>query len=167
MTRHLKFWIAWYVPLVGLWLAFTSTLDAHELLLGLVAAAVGATAQEVVNAQDLVRFRLRPRWLADLRLLPRQVLADCWPLAVVLWRRLARGQAVAGTFRTVPFPVVDQDDATENARKALVTAAVSVTPNTYVVGIEGEEGVMLIHQLVPDDGSPVPPSMLAGTGRGP
>jgi multisubunit Na+/H+ antiporter MnhE subunit len=168
MTRHLKFWIAWYIPLVGLWLAFVGTVHPHELLLGLVAAAVGATAQEVVNAQDLVRFRLEPRWLTDLRLLPGQVLTESWLLALVLWRRLAHGEAVAGAFRTVPFPVVEEDDATANARKALVTTAVSVAGNTYVVGIEGEEGVMLIHQLVPGDDIPVPPSMLAGTaGAGP
>jgi hypothetical protein len=161
MTRRLKIWIAWYVPLVGLYLAFASTIDPHELLLGLVAAAVGATAQELVNAQDLVRFRLKPRWLVDLRLLPGQVLADSWLLAVVLWRRVARGQTTTGAFRTVPFPVVQEDEAVTNARRALVTMALSVAPNIYVVGIEGEDGVMLVHELIPKADEPVPPSMLA------
>jgi multisubunit Na+/H+ antiporter MnhE subunit len=154
---------------VVLWLAFVDTLDRHELLLGLFAAAVGATAQELVNAQDLVRFRLEPGWLRDLRLLPRQVVADSWLLAVVLVRQLARGDA-AGAFRTVPFPAPAEasraagmaDDARANARRALVTAAVSLTPNTYVVGIEGEDGTMLVHQLAPTTDAPVPPSMLAG-----
>jgi hypothetical protein len=36
----------------------------------------------------------------------------------------------------------------------------SVAPNTVVVGIEGAEGELLVHQLVPEPGSPVPPSML-------
>ena len=168
MTRRLKFWIAWYIPLVGLWLAFVSTLDPHEILLGLVAAAVGATAQELVNAQDLVRFRLKPRWLRDLWRLPGQVLADCWLLAVVLWRQFARGEEPAGRFRAVPFPVAEEDDALVNARRALVTTTVSVTGNTYVVGIE-DDGVMLVHELVATPGTPVPPSMLAGPaapGRG-
>ena len=161
MTRRLKFWIAWYIPLVVLYLAFASTVEPHELLLGLVAAAVGATAQELVNAQDLVRFRLKPRWLADLRRLPGEVLADSWLLAVVLWRRVARGQATTGGFRTVPFPVVQEDEAVTNARRALVTMALSVAPNIYVVGIEGEDGVMLVHELVGKDGDPLPPSMVA------
>ncbi len=167
MTRRLKFWIAWYVPLVGLWLAFVDTLDRHELLLGLGAAALGATAQELVNAQDLVRFRLEPGWLRDLRLLPRQVVTDSWLLTVVLVRQLAGGRAAAGAFRTVPFGAPAEDDARANARKALVTAAVSLTPNTYVVGIEGEDGTMLVHQLVPTADAPVPPSMLAGADRAP
>jgi len=42
MTKRLLFWIAWYVPLVGLWLLFVVTLARPELLLGIVAAAVGA-----------------------------------------------------------------------------------------------------------------------------
>jgi multisubunit Na+/H+ antiporter MnhE subunit len=167
MTRRIKFWIAWYVPLVGLWLAFVSTLDRNEVLLGLLAAALGATAQELVNAQDLVRFRLEPRWLRDLRLLPWPMVRDSWRLTVVLWRQLARGHAVAGSFRTLPYPVAPEDDARANARKALITAAVSVTPNTYVVGIEGDDNQMLVHQLVPDADDPIPPSMLARAGQSP
>jgi multisubunit Na+/H+ antiporter MnhE subunit len=167
MTRRLKFWIAWYVPLVGLWLAFVDTLERHELLLGLAAAALGATAQELVNAQDLVRFRLEPRWLRGLGRLPWRALVESWQLTVLLWRHLARGEAVAGAFRTVPFPAPPEDDARANARKALVTAAVSLTPNTYVVGIEGEDGTMLVHQILPNAGAVVPPSMLAGAGHAP
>jgi hypothetical protein len=70
---------------------------------------------------------------------------------------------VRGEFRVVAFPSED-DDARSAARRALATAAVSVAPNTLVVGVEGGEGVMLIHQLVPEPGSPVPPSMLAEPG---
>lgn len=162
MRKRLLFWIAWYLPLVGLWLLLVSTLARAELLLGLVAAAVGATAQELVNAQDLVRFRLRARWLRDLRLLPGQVLVDSGRLAVVLWRQLVRGEPATGAFRTVPFPAtgpVGGGDAEENALRALVTTAVSLSPGTYVVGIEGGEGVMVVHQLPAGPGSLVPPSM--------
>ena len=161
MTRRIKFWIAWYVPLVGLWLAFVSTLDRDELLLGLLAAALGATAQELVNAQDLVRFRLEPRWLRDLWRLPGQALRDTWRFTVILWRQLLRGQAVSGSFHTLPYQAAPEDEARANARKALITAAVSVTPNAYVVGIEGDDGLILVHQLLPA-GDPIPSSMLAG-----
>ena len=77
MARRVRFWFAWYVPLVVLWLAFVDTFDAAEVALGLVAAAVAATAAELVRSQDLVRFRLDPRWLRDLHRLPWQVLRDC------------------------------------------------------------------------------------------
>jgi multisubunit Na+/H+ antiporter MnhE subunit len=152
------FWIAWYVPLVVLWLAFVDTFAAAEVVLGLIAAAVATTAAELVRDQDLVRFRMEPRWLRGLGSLPWQVLRDTWLLAVALWGRL-RGRPVRGVFRVVPFPV-ERDDARSAARRALVTGVVSLAPNTYVVGIEGDEGMMLVHQLVPGPGSPIPPSML-------
>jgi multisubunit Na+/H+ antiporter MnhE subunit len=157
MRPRARFWIAWYLPLVVLWLAFVDTLATAEVVLGLLAAAVAATAAEVVRDQDLVRFRLKVSWLRDLYRLPGQVLADSRVLAVALWRRLT-GRPVHGGFRALPFPV-DRDDAISAGRRALVTGIVSLTPNTYVVGIE-EDGVMLVHQLAYDRADPVPPSML-------
>jgi hypothetical protein len=159
-VRRVKLWIAWYVPLVVLWLAFVDTLASAEVALGLVAAAVAATAADLVRAQALVRFRLEPRWLRDLPQLPWQVLRDCWVLGAALWRHLT-GRPVRGVFRVAPFPSED-DDARSSARRALVTGILSLAGNTYVVGIEGDEGIMLIHQLIPEPGSPVPPSMLEG-----
>jgi multisubunit Na+/H+ antiporter MnhE subunit len=157
------FWIAWYLPLVVLWLAFVDTLAIEEVLLGLIAAAVAATAAEQVRAQDLVRFRLEWSWLRDLYRLPGQVLGDSWMLAVALWRRLG-GRPVEGVLRVVPFPV-ERDDARSAARRALVTGTVSLAPNTYVVGIEGDEGFALLHQLVPEPDNPIPRSMLENVGE--
>ena len=162
MARRVGFWIAWYVPLVIRWLAFVDTFAVAEVVLGLVAAAVAATAAEVVRSQDLLRSRFELRWLRDLHRLPWQVLRDCWLLAAALWRHCT-GRPVRGVFRVVPFPS-DADDARTAGRRALVTALLSATPNTLVVGVEGGEGEMLVHQLVPEPGSPVPPSMLAAGG---
>jgi multisubunit Na+/H+ antiporter MnhE subunit len=158
MARRAGFWVAWYVALVVLWLAFVDTLAWEEVAAGLVAAAVAATAAEIVRSQDLVRFRLEPRWLRGLSGLPWQVVRDTWLLTAALWRHTT-GRPVRGTFRVVPFPS-EADDARSAARRALVTAVCSVAPNTVVVGVEGGEGEMLVHQLVPEPGSPVPPSML-------
>ena len=157
MLRRLKFWIAWFLPLLALWLAFVGTLATAEVVLGLVAAAVAATAADLVRAQDLVRFRMEVRWLRGLGGIPWQVLRDTWLLAAALWRHL-RGRPVRGVFRVVPFPT-EPDDARAAARRALATGIVSVAPNTMVVGVEDDQG-MLVHQLVPQPGSPVPPSLL-------
>ena len=157
MLRPSRFWIAWYVPLVLLWLLFVDTFARSEVVLGLVAAAVAATAADLVRAQDLVRFRLEAHWLRDLYRLPWQVLVDSRLLAAALWRQLT-GRHVHGRFRALPFPR-ERDDASSAARRALVTGAVSLTPNTYVVGIE-DDGMLLIHQLGTDQANPVPPSML-------
>ena len=158
MAKRVGFWVAWYVPLVVLWLAFVDTFARQEVIAGLVAAAIAATAAELVRSQELVRFRLDPRWLRGLPGLPWQVLRDTWLLTVALWRHCT-GHPVRGVFRVVPFPS-EADDNRSAARRALVTVLVSVAPNTVVVGVEGDEGELLVHELVPQPGSPVPPSML-------
>jgi multisubunit Na+/H+ antiporter MnhE subunit len=163
MVKRVGFWVAWYVPLVVLWLAFVDTFAPEEMIVGLVAAAIAATAADLVRSQDLVRFRMETRWLRGLPQLPWQVLHDTWLLTVALWRHCT-GRPVRGVFRVVPFPS-EADDARSAARRALVTALCSVAPNTVVVGVEGHEGEMLVHQLVPEPGSPVPPSMLEDRAR--
>ena len=163
MARRVGFWIAWYVPLVVLWLAFVDTFDPAEVALGLVAAAVAATAAELVRSKDLVGFRLDPRWLRGLPGLPLRVLRDTWLLTAALWRHCT-GRPVRGLFRVVPFPS-EADDNRSAARRAVVTVLVSVAPNTVVVGVEGDEGELLVHELVPQPGSPVPPSLLEDRAR--
>ena len=163
MAKRVGFWVGWYVPLVVLWLAFVDTFARQEVIAGLVAAAVAATAAELVRSQELVRFRLDPRWLRGLPGLPWQVLRDTWLLTVALWRHCT-GHPVRGVFRVVPFPS-EADDNRSAARRALVTVLVSVAPNTVVVGVEGDEGELLVHELVPQPGSPVPPSMLEDRAR--
>jgi multisubunit Na+/H+ antiporter MnhE subunit len=159
LAHRLRFWIVWYVSLFGLWILLVDTFAAEELLLGAIAAAVAATAANIVRAQDLVRFRLRPRWLRGVWRILWQVGTESGMLVVALWRQLRRPGSVRGRFRVLEFPR-EGDDAAAAARRALVTSVVSITPNTYVVGIEGEEGTILIHQLVPRAGGEVPPSML-------
>jgi multisubunit Na+/H+ antiporter MnhE subunit len=159
LAHRWRFWLAWYVPLLGLWMLLVDSFALEEVLLGVLAAAVAATAADIVRAQDLVRFRMRPRWLAGLWTLPWRVVVDSGVLAAALWRQLSRPGSVHGGFRVLPFPR-EGDDAAAAARRALVTGVVSVAPNTYVVGIERDEGVMLIHQLVRRTGAEVPPSML-------
>ncbi|MET0478259.1 MAG: Na+/H+ antiporter subunit E [Actinomycetota bacterium] len=163
MAKRVRFWVAWYVPLVLLWLLFVDTFAGQEVIVGLVAAAIAATAAELVRSQELVRFRLDPHWLRGLPGLPWQVLHDTWLLTVALWRHCT-GSPVRGVFRVVPFPS-EADDDRSAARRALATALVSVAPNTVVVGVEGADGEMLVHQLVPEPGSPVPPSMLEDRAR--
>jgi multisubunit Na+/H+ antiporter MnhE subunit len=163
MARRAGFWVAWYVAMVVLWLAFADTLAWEEVTAGLVAAAIAATAAELVRSQVLVRFHLDPRWLRSLPQLPWQVVRDTWLLTAALWRHTT-GRPVHGRFRVVPFPS-EADDDRSAARRALVTALTSIAPNTVVVGVEGGEGELLVHQLVPEPGSPVPSSMLEDAPR--
>jgi hypothetical protein len=58
---------------------------------------------------------------------------------------------VRGRFRVtrVALPA-DRDE--QAAKRALLTAGQSFAPNVYVVTIDNREGLMLTHELVPEDG---------------
>ena len=150
MRARLAHWLAWWIALVLLWQLFVNTFAPPEVLAGLVAAAIAATAAEVVRGQGLIHFRPRMHWLVRARKLPLAVIVDCRVVLGVLWRRLVRREPVQGVFTAFPFDS-GGDDAEAAARRALYVLAISLTPNTFVVGIDREDDVMLVHQLVSSD----------------
>jgi multisubunit Na+/H+ antiporter MnhE subunit len=146
--RRALLFVCWWAGLMLAWLLFTLTLQPIEVLAGVIAAAIGATVAELVRVQDLKAFRPRLRWILRAWVLPARVLSDCGTVLMALFRRVFRGVPIEGAFRAVPFDS-GEDDPYGAARRALVTVAISVTPNTYVVGIDKQHDCLLVHQLVP------------------
>jgi multisubunit Na+/H+ antiporter MnhE subunit len=145
VRARIGWWMAWWLALLGLWLLLVSV-NTAEFVAGLGAAAAAATAAEVVRTQGLVRFDPDPRWVLRIWRVPRSILRDCWVLTRALAQHL-RGKPVNSGFRAIPFRS-GGDDARASARRALVVPAISVSPNTYVIGIDEEADLMLVHQLV-------------------
>jgi multisubunit Na+/H+ antiporter MnhE subunit len=146
VRARIGWWLASWVVLLGLWLLLV-TVSVAELIAGMVAAAIAATAFEVVRAQGLVRFDPDPRWFLRMWKIPRSVVRDCWILTAALFHHLT-GKPVNSGFRAIPFRSGGDDDRS-SARRALVVPALSVSPNTYVIGIDEGSDLMLVHQLVP------------------
>ncbi len=118
----------------------------------MLAAAVAAIAATAVRQQCGIRYAVKPRWLAHFLTLPWKVLSDCFVvLAAICWRPFfARGSGRSSEWEFNP----GNDQAESKARRALVTAAVSLAPNTFVVGIDRENHRLLVHELVPAKGEP-------------
>jgi len=57
-------------------------------------------------------------------------------------------EEINGAFRAFRLPVGGTGERAA-ARRDLLNAAISITTNTYVVGIDEENEVVLVHQLVP------------------
>jgi multisubunit Na+/H+ antiporter MnhE subunit len=138
---------AWWAVSFALWLLFTSTLDAQEVVAGVIASSISAFAVSLVQSKEEFGFRPRIRWLSRARILPGQVISDCLVLTVALWRRVVRSKQARGSFKTFSFPHV-ADDPESAARRALVAAAISLTPNTYVVAFDRAKEELIVHQLV-------------------
>ena len=147
MTRaRIVVWLAWFVVLNALWLVFIAAWVPAEEVLGLVAAAISATAAEAVREQGLARFRMRARWLLHLRGLPWRALVESVQVLWILARHVLRRAPVQGRFSVVPV-ALPNDPREQAAKRALLTAAESFAPNAYVLTIDTREGVMLTHEL--------------------
>jgi multisubunit Na+/H+ antiporter MnhE subunit len=148
------FWLVSWISLTGLYLLLVvDSIDVSELITGIFAAAVGATAATAVRSQRLVSFRPRLRWALGLWRLPLQAALDTGVLVAILWRRLVMRRSVGGSFRAVPFRAAGED-AEAAARRAIVKGVGSFAPNTYVLDIDREHELILVHQLVPEPEQP-------------
>jgi multisubunit Na+/H+ antiporter MnhE subunit len=148
--RRIVGWLAWFAVLNVLWLVFISAWVVEEEILGLVASAIAATAAEVVREQGLVGFRLRARWLWQVRLLPARSVRESVDVLGALARQLAGRGPVRGRFRLVEVSLPDDPDESA-AKRALLTAGESFAPNAYVIAIDPRENLMLVHELFLED----------------
>jgi multisubunit Na+/H+ antiporter MnhE subunit len=64
-----------------------------------------------------------------------------------LWRRLTRGEQPSSMFLEVPVRFGD-DSAEGVTRRTLLIGGTSVAPNTFVLGIDKDRDVMVVHRLV-------------------
>jgi hypothetical protein len=145
--QRIAFWLAWWVFSFALWMVLVFKTELAEIVAGAMAAGVSATAVEAVRSRGQIQFAFDPRWLLSLWRLPREVIADCWLLTRALWRRLAHGVPIEGSFRVGHFGC-ELDDPRSLARRATAKWLGGVGPNTYVVGFEEAHDAVLLRQLV-------------------
>jgi multisubunit Na+/H+ antiporter MnhE subunit len=151
LARRIGAWVTWWVLLMSFWVILDDSIALDELLAGAGAAALGALLAEIAGYQAAMRLRMRAEWLAPALGLPAQLLQDTGIVFAALWRRLARGEDPASGFREVPVRFGDQTVAGKT-RRALLVGGRSFTPNSFALGIDEDREVMVIHQLVVNEG---------------
>ena len=141
----------------ALWLLLAGSLHLQEVvagvLVGLGVAVVGIRVRAEVDHRPATVAR-------HLRTVARQHLGahrDSWLLTVALLRRPVARPPVGG-LRVVPFTFGDASPEAVG-RRLVTTLGASLRPNSYVVGFDREQGVVLVHQLI-DDGQELVPSAL-------
>jgi multisubunit Na+/H+ antiporter MnhE subunit len=146
-------WLTWWVLMMSLWVALDDSLRSDELLAGAGAAALAAVGAEMVGHQASTRYRIRAGWLRGAVGLPGQVASQTVLVFAVLARTLARREPPPpGAFTETPVGYGD-DTPLGVTRRVLLTGARSLAPNGFVVGIDADRGVMIRHELVPDQGA--------------
>jgi multisubunit Na+/H+ antiporter MnhE subunit len=150
------FWAAWWAVAFGLWLLLVFKTELAEVVLGAVAAALAATAAELVRQSAYAPFIPELRWWRGLLRLPREVAVDTWRMSVLLVRHFVRGEPIHGRFRVVHFETEGPDDRHAQSRRAAAKWLGCVSPNTYVIGFDEKRNLAVVHQLVPGD---LPPDL--------
>jgi multisubunit Na+/H+ antiporter MnhE subunit len=140
-------WLAWWVLLMSLWVAVDDSLQSDELLAGAGAAALAALAAEIAGHQAATRLEIRAAWLARAFRLPGEVARDTYTVFEALARTLATRKPPRGGFRELPVRYGD-DTPRGVTRRVLLTGADSLAPNKFVLGIDEERNVMVVHELV-------------------
>ena len=132
---------------MSIWIIVDDSLATDELRAGAGAAALAATLAEVAGHQAGVRLRMRTRWLGPAIRLPADVARDTWTVFAALWRQIVYGEQPPSGFSEITVrPGAQTPEA--RIRRALLIAGRSVAPNTQVLGLDSERGVLVVHRLV-------------------
>lgn len=151
LACRVRSWLVWWVLMMSFWVVLDDSIATDELLAGAGAAALAALLAEVVTYQAATRLRIRVTWLIPALSLPGQVVRDTGIIYHALWRRLVHGEQPPSAF--VELPARYGNDTPEGmTRRTLLVGGTSVAPNTFVLGIDPERDVMVVHRLVAQRG---------------
>ena len=148
MRRDLRSWLMWWALLAGLYLLLADSVALPELAAGAVAAAIGASGAVLVQRQRQMALRPRARWLRGAWRPLAGMVGDLVPLTRVLVTRGLLRRSGSGVLVEVPFDATG-DEPEEAAYRALTEALGSLAPNTIVVDVDRERGMLVAHQLRP------------------
>jgi len=148
VARRAAIALVTWALLFGVWMLLVDTKSRPELVAGAVAAALAATASELVRAQRVAQVRARLRWLLRAwRPIVRIPLDVALVISTLLHPRRTRGRFRALRFRA------PGDDPEDTARRTLAEGFGSLAPNTYVIGVDTNRRVLIVHQLVERGGA--------------
>jgi Na+/H+ ion antiporter subunit len=147
-VQRIAFWLGWWALAYGLWLLLVFKTEPAEFVAGALAAALAATGAELVRSRGYAPFAPDLAWSRSLLRLPKEVVVDTWRIAMLLVRHFVRGEPIKGTLRIVKFSPGSRDDPRAQARRTVVGWLACVSPNTYVIGIDEQHHVAVVHQLI-------------------
>jgi multisubunit Na+/H+ antiporter MnhE subunit len=157
-VREARVWLAAWVVSAAFWMVLTDSVRIEEMLAGALVAALAATGVDVVRRQRVAAQAVRPRYALPVWRVLARVVPDIGRLtraafAQAVQRRAARGQVVA-----LAFPHTG-DDPDTRARRSAAVGLGSIAPNTIIIGVDEDSGLLIAHQLeptlVPDDIDPL------------
>ena len=129
----------------GFYMLLIDTVDLPELYAMVVVTALAALAYLVARHEELGEAAFDPRWLLragrPIAGIPRQIAL----VSGEALRQLRSPRPRRGRFVAVPFATGEAPAAL--GRIALAEGFGSLAPNTIVIGVDEERGLLLVHVL--------------------
>jgi hypothetical protein len=130
----------------GFYFLLIDTTSLPELYVLAGVALACAIGFQLAREQGFVEARILPWWLLrSWRLLwkiPSDIVIVCWEALA----QLVRPRPVRGAFRATAFAATGETSG-DTGRRALAETVGSFAPNTIIVGVDAERGLLLTHQL--------------------
>jgi multisubunit Na+/H+ antiporter MnhE subunit len=149
MARRLAPPLLWLLALMGAWMLFVVSTELPELMVGAGSALVGAGLVLVLRREVGPHAPPKLRWLARAWVLLPRLFTETAMVFAALFRQLFQGQPAVGAFHATPYGGHFPNEPTAAAADAFAITANSIAPNTIVLDADRVEGVLLVHQLVP------------------
>lgn len=148
VVRHVGVWLLTWAALFWLWMLLVGEWNRMELVAAAVCATLAATTAEIVRVASGMRFRIPLGLVPSLAPALGMVFVDFGIVTAVLFRSLVRREIHRGRFVARDF-AGGGDDPRSFGRRAWTTLVASYSPNAYVIDIDPERDVVLLHDLVP------------------
>lgn len=149
--KHVLAWAVTWLALFWLWLLLAGDWNRIEIIAAACGAAVAATMAEIARSRAGVAPRIPLGWVARAWTVPHQIVVDFGIVTWALGRSLVRRKVVRGEFRARPFPAREGSGV-----RAWAAWAANFSPNAYVVEIDPDRELVLVHDLVPNPPSEEP-----------
>jgi hypothetical protein len=150
-VKHVPPWLAIWLALFWLWLLLAGDWNRIEIIAAACGATVAATLGEIARSRADVAPRIPLRWIGRGWSVPHQIVVDFWIITWALVRSAARREVVRGEFRAHPFPAREGPGV-----RSWATWTAQFSPNAYVIEIDEERELSLVHDLVPNRASEKP-----------
>ena len=144
--KHVAAWVAWWIALFWFWLLLVGQWNREEVIAAALAATVAASLAELARARTGFSARIPLSALADLPKALGMVVVDFGILGRALVVSVVRRKAVRGELFTRELTERSRADGT--GPRAWTTIVASYSPNAFVLDIDPETRLVVLHDLV-------------------
>ncbi len=130
------------------WLLIDDNVAQPELFTGIAVALLALALAVVVRRSSTVHVHLGISVLRRAWRLPLLLIADTARVSATILRTLTGRRGPRGRLRAVRYRA-SKDSSPDVGRRVMTAWAASIAPNRYVIGIDTDAEVLLVHELAP------------------